>query len=152
VITVKRGWLLSGAAVVLGVAVLAPLAFGAERPDDRADRTSVGTLVGGADRYLPIGTADTVEARLRAGFDARGSAVVPPRPDDRAGTIGVGSVEPSMSTVSYATAETHWTDPLTVGLIAGVVALAGVVMVYGVVHRRRGGGTHGTPRAPTVAH
>jgi len=150
---VTLGRLLTGAAVVLGAAVLAPLAIAGDRPDDRADRTSVGTLSAGAGTFAPIGTADTVEARLRAGLDARGSQVVPTRPDDRAGKIGVGSVETYVPTAPTASTGTHWTDPFTVGWIAAAFALVGVALVYGVVHGRGGGGgMHGTPRRPTVAH
>lgn len=139
--------------MLLGAAVLAPLAIAGDRPDDRADRTSVGTLSAGAATFAPIGTADTVEARLRAGLDAQGSQVVPTRPDDRAGMIGVGSVEATMPTEPVASTRTHWTDPFTVGWIAAAFALLGVALVYGVEHRRgSGGGTRGTPRTPTVAH
>lgn len=151
----RRARLLGGLAVALGVLVLVPLAIAADRPDDRADRTGVGTLTYPGSTFSPVGTADTVEARIRAGLDARGSAlVVAARPDDKAGKLGVGSVGLSQPTQPVSTTTVnHWTDPFTVGAIAAVFALLGVLLVYGVEHWRGGGtGTRGTPGTPTVAH
>ncbi len=153
VVTVTRGGLLTGAAVVLGAAVLVPFAIAADRPDDRADRASVGSLTVVASTFTPVGTADTVAARIRMGLDPRGSLRAAIRPDDRAGTRGVGAVVQPAPADTVAPSSNHWTDPFTVGGIAAVFALLGVVIVYGVEHWRGGGmGRHGTPGTPTAAH
>jgi hypothetical protein len=172
VVTVTVGKLLIGAAVLSVVAVLVPAAL-AERPDDREGTIGVGAVVAAETTpFQSIGTADTVEARIRAGLDARGNVVSPVRPDDRgepmgpgavvsptrpddiAGPIGVGSVEVGSPTEPVATPGTDWSDPFVVGAIAAVIALLGVTVVYVVEHGRRGGGTsgRGTPGRPITTH
>jgi hypothetical protein len=171
VVTVTLRKLLIGAAVVFGVAALVPSAIAADRPDDRADRTGVGALTVVASTFAPVGTADTVEARIRAGLDARGAVLasarpddragelgvgailLPTRPDDRSGQIGVGSIEPTPASGPVASTGTDWSDPFTVGAVAAVFALLGIAVLYGVEHRRGGGtGMHGTPGMPTTTH
>lgn len=163
------GRLLIGAAVLSVVAVLVPTAL-AQRPDDREGPIGVGAVAAETTPFQSIGTADTVEARIRAGLDARGSVTTQPpfgggqvsgpatvvRPDDRVGPIGVGAVaQPEPTPVTpVASPGTDWSDPFVVGAIAAVVALLGITVVYVVEHGRRGGGTsgRGTPGRPITTH
>lgn len=139
--------------MLLGVAVLAPLAIAGDRPDDRADRTSVGTLSTGVARPAPTAGVGVFDAASEPPFDAQGSLILPTRPDDRSGKIGVGAVEAPVPSEPVASTGRDWSDPTTVGSIAAVVALLGVVVVYGVEHwRGGGGGVRGTPGTPTAAH
>lgn len=105
------------------------------RPDDAAGTKGVGAVVATATTpFAPIGTADTVEARIDSGLDARGSPVVATEP--------------------IATPGTDWSDPVVVGGIAAVFALLGITVVYVIEHGRRGGGTshRGTPGRPAATH
>jgi hypothetical protein len=153
VITVTRWRLLTGVAVVLGAAVIIPFAIAADRPDDRADRPSVGGLA------VVVNTSTSTRPDDRAARPSVGGlamvvgAVAPTRPDDRAGPRGVGTTVQPVPTDTVAPSSTHWTDPFTVGGIAAVFALLGVVIIYGAEHWRGGGiGRHGTPGTPTTAH
>jgi hypothetical protein len=155
VVTVTVGKLLIGAAALSVVAVLVPAAL-AERPDDREGVIGVGAVATETTPFTSVGTADTVEARIRAGLDARGAVIAPTRPDDRVGPIGVGVVgqtEPTPVT-PVASPGTDWSDPFVVGAIAAVIALLGITVVYVVEHGRRGGGTsgRGTPGRPATTH
>lgn len=170
VVTVTVAKLLIGAAALSAVAVLVPTALAADRPDDRAGMIGVGAVATETTPIAPIGTADTVEARIDAGLDARGSAVVPTWPDAAAGMTGFGepvapattpfapigtadTVEarldagldargsPVVATEPIATPGTDWSDPVVVGGIAAVFALLGITVVYMIEHGRRGGGT-----------
>ena len=152
------------------MAVLVPSALAADRPDDRTGTIGVGAVATATTPFAPIGTADTVEARIDAGLDARGSAVAPTWPDETAG-VGVGAdvvatattpfapigtadtVEaridagldargsPVVATEPIATPGTDWSDPVVVGGIAAIFALLGITVVYVIEHGRRGGGT-----------
>jgi hypothetical protein len=169
VVTVTVGKLLIGAAALSVVAVLVPAAL-AERPDDREGVIGVGAVATETTPFTSVGTADTVEARIRAGLDARGAVSMQPpfgggqvsgpasvvRPDDRVGPIGVGVVgQPEPTPVTpVASPGTDWSDPFVVGAIAAVIALLGITVVYVVEHGRRGGGTsgRGTPGRPATGH
>jgi hypothetical protein len=108
VITVTVRMLLTGA-VVLSVAMLVPAGLAAERPDDRAGPLGVGGVAQTqVVQFEAYGTADTVEARIAAGFDAFGSEIVAVRPDDRAGPLGVGGVAQTVAVrfEPYGTADT----------------------------------------------
>lgn len=167
--------ILIGVGAVVAVVCLASVAWGAERPDDRAGALGVGATT--ASEQLPYdayGTADTVEARIRLGLDARGNvlaaerpddragaigvgaaaatAQLAERPDDRAGEIGVGAIEPDAYQVPAATTGTDWTDPVVIGGLLTLAALVVIAGVYVGTHRRHGGtGTTG-PGRPAVTH
>ena len=148
-----RWRLLIGAAAVLGALVVVPAVLAAQRPDDRADR-GVGVVTAGADAFRPVGTADTVEARIRAGLDGRGSVLLVVRPDDRAGQLGVGGVTAGTPTVAPtgSTSTDPAVDPtlvLGVGLVIAALAVTAFVLVD---HGRRGGGSRGSPGAPAASH
>lgn len=145
--------LLIGVGAVVAVACLASVAFGAERPDDRAGALGVGAATASDQLpYVAYGTADTVEARIRLGLDAKGNVLAAERPDDRAGEIGVGAIEPDAYQVPAATTGTDWTDPVVIGGLLTLAALLVIGGVYVGTHRRHGGtGTTG-PGRPAVTH
>ena len=140
---------------MVGAVVLVPAVIAAERPDDRADRTSVGTLVAEEDAWAPLGTADTVEARIRSGLDATGSALLVVRPDDRAGMIGVGAVGQGAPASRPTTSP--GADPVDPYLVLGVglaIALLSVAAFVLVENGRRGAdhGRRGGPGMPAASH
>ncbi|MGL6279801.1 MAG: hypothetical protein ACRC50_09630 [Gaiella sp.] len=150
------GKLLGGAAVLSVVVAFVPAALAVDRPDDRAGPIGAGAVVlaqSETAQLSPVGTADTVEARIRAGLDARGSVIVV-RPGDRAPTRGSGAIAPVTPAAPVAGAGTDWSDPVAVGMIAAVLALLGVTAIYLVEHGRRHTGTRprGTGGTPAVTH
>lgn len=172
VITVTVRTLLTGA-VVLSVAMLVPAGLAAERPDDRAGPLGVGGVAQSqVVQFEAYGTADTIEARIAAGFDALGSEIVAVRPDDRADRFTPGMGEPApvrpddraerftpgsaaepIAATPTATTGTTWDDPLVVGALVAVVAGVAAAVAFAFIHRRGGGtGTTGTPGRPAATH
>lgn len=172
VITVTVRTLLTGA-VVLSVAMLVPAGLAAERPDDRAGPLGVGGVAQSqVVQFEAYGTADTVEARIAAGFDAFGTEIVAVRPDDRADRFTPGMGEPApvrpddraerftpgsaaepIAATPTATTGTTWDDPLVVGALVAVVAGMAAAVAFAFIHRRGGGtGTTGTPGRPAATH
>lgn len=169
IVTVRK--LLIGAAA-LSVAALVPAALAAERPDDRAGPIGVGGVAQTETAtFDSVGTADTVEARIKAGLDARGNEIAATRPDDRAERFSPGMAAaaptrpddraerptsgPTQPVAAEPTAGTgvEWSDRLVVAVLTALAAAVAVAVAYGIVHRRGGGtGTTGTPGRPATTH
>lgn len=157
---------------MLGALVLVPVVVAADRPDDRADRTSVGVTAAEEGAWAPLGTADTVEARIRSGLDASGSVLAAVRPDDRSGALGIGSVATATRPDDRAGARgvgaveasrprpvptAGTADPTDPRLVLGVgLTIAGLCVAAFVLveqqRRHHDGGTRGSPGAPAASH
>jgi hypothetical protein len=152
VVTMTVPKLLIGAVALSAVAAFVPAALGAERPDDRSGPIGVGAVETTVP-WVPYGTADTIEARIKAGLDAKTGVPVSQRPDDRAGPLGVGAVSPTVVETPVASTGNDWTDPLVIAGLAALAAAAAVAVAYGVVHHRHGGaGRTGGPGRTAVTH
>ncbi len=152
IVTVRK--LLIGAAALF-VAALVPAALAAERPDDRAGPIGAsGVVLMQTESVVfdSVGTADTVEARINAGLDARGVEITPTRPDDRAVRQVPLPTQPVAAAPAAGTGF-EWSDPLVVAAWVAIAAAVAAAVAYGIVHRRGGGtGTTGTPGRPATTH